>query len=46
MAVDSRAEYWENVQIPAGLDLVELLPAHAEHALRDEDGRHRTFYRH
>ena len=36
MAVNSRAEYWENVQIPAGLDLVELLPAHLPKSTRFE----------
>jgi hypothetical protein len=36
MAVDSRAEYWENVQIPARLDLVELLPARLPKRLRFE----------
>ena len=36
MAVDSRAEYWENVQIPARLDLVELLGAHLPKSTRFE----------
>ena len=36
MAVDLRAEYWENVQIPARLDLVELLPAHLPKSTRFE----------
>jgi hypothetical protein len=36
MAVDSRAEYWENVQIPARFDLVELLPAHLPKSARFE----------
>ena len=36
MAVDSRAEYWENVQIPARFDLIELLPAHLPKSTRFE----------
>jgi len=36
MAVDSRADYWENVQIPARFDLVELLPAHLPKSTRFE----------
>jgi hypothetical protein len=36
MAVDSRAEYWENVQIPARFDLVGLLPAHLPKSARFE----------
>ena len=36
MAVNSRAEYWENIQIPARFDLVELLPAHLPKSTRFE----------
>jgi hypothetical protein len=36
MAVDSRAEYWESVRIPARLDLVKLLPARLPKSLRFE----------